>query len=69
MKLDTRSNRRQMLKNAVPLINDLFWEYDRLSSSGQETLDGLAKLFNLPTNEPIDEMLKLAVKHNEKRVK
>ena len=62
MKLDTRSNRRQMLKNAVPLINDLFWEYDRLSSSGQETLDGLAVLFSLPTNEQVEEALKEALK-------
>ena len=69
MKIDTRSNRRRMLKNAIPLINELFCDYDRLSSSGQETLDGLAKLFDLPTNEQVDEMLKLAVKHNEKRVK
>ena len=25
-------------------ISDLYWDYDRLSSSGQETLDKLAKL-------------------------
>ena len=27
------------------LIDDLYWEYDRMSSSGQATLDKLNKLF------------------------
>ena len=31
------------------LIVDLFWEYDRMSSSGQETLDKLAELMNVPS--------------------
>ena len=31
------------------LIVDLFWDYDRMSSSGQETLDKLAELMNVPS--------------------
>tara|TARA_X000001388_G_C2220411_1_gene118987 strand:- start:913 stop:1095 length:183 start_codon:yes stop_codon:yes gene_type:complete len=31
------------------LIVDLFWEYDRMSSSGQESLDKLAELMNIPS--------------------
>ena len=61
-KVDTRSNRRKMLKKAVPLINELFCDYNRLSSSGQEILDDLAKLFSLPTNKQVEEALKEALK-------
>ncbi len=32
------------------LVNDLYWEYNRMSSSGQETLDRIAKLCDVPTN-------------------
>ena len=34
-------------KKVENLIVDLFWEYDRMSSSGQETLDKLAELMNV----------------------
>ena len=33
-------------KNMTPLqrlVEDLYWEYDRMSSSGQQTLDKLAE--------------------------
>ena len=35
-------------------IDDLYWEYDRMSSSGTETLDRLAKVCNHPTNAQYD---------------
>ena len=38
-------------------IVDLCWEYDRMSSSGQETLDKLAKVLNIPTEEEQDKLL------------
>ena len=44
-----------MDKKIINLIDDLFWDYDRMSSSGQETLDKLAKLVGLPT---MDEGIK-----------
>ena len=31
----------------IELIQDLSWEYDRISSSGQETLDKLFKLLDM----------------------
>jgi hypothetical protein len=34
-------------------ISDLYWDYDRLSSSGQETLDTLAELYGVPTEEEV----------------
>tara|TARA_R110000764_G_C10692334_1_gene344021 strand:- start:262 stop:435 length:174 start_codon:yes stop_codon:yes gene_type:complete len=41
----------------LELIDELFWEYDRLSSDGQENLDELAKLVGLPTmNEGIKQV-------------
>lgn len=38
-------------------ISDLYWEYDRMSSSGQETLDKLATLYNIETNQELEERL------------
>ena len=29
-------------------VNDMYWEYDRMSSSGQETLDKMADILKLP---------------------
>ena len=43
-------------KQVCKLVDDLYWEYDRLSSSGQETLDELAKVFGLPTHETHDRL-------------
>ena len=39
------------------LIVDLFWEYDRMSSSGQETLDKLCKVLGIEIEKEIDELL------------
>ena len=33
------------------LLDDLGWEYDRMSSSGQETLEELWKIFGMKTFE------------------
>tara|TARA_B000000532_G_C18631955_1_gene304476 strand:- start:265 stop:546 length:282 start_codon:yes stop_codon:yes gene_type:complete len=37
------------------LITDLYWEFDRMSSSGQETLEELATLVGVPTEAEMDE--------------
>ena len=37
------------------LVADLYWEYDRMSSSGQATLDRLAKMSGLPTQADMDK--------------
>jgi|TARA_R110000787_G_scaffold13517_2_gene42494 hypothetical protein len=36
-------------------VIDLYWEYDRMSSSGQATLDRLAKMSGLPTQADMDK--------------
>ena len=38
-------------------ITDLYWEYDRMSRSGQFTLDSLAKLYGVETNKEMEERL------------
>ena len=39
------------------LVIDLCWEYDRMSSSGQETLDKLCKVLGIETEAEMDELL------------
>lgn len=36
------------------LVVDLNWEYQRMSSSGQETLDKINKVLKIPTQEEVD---------------
>ena len=36
---------RKKMTPIQKLIDDLYWEYDRMSSSGQATLDKLNKIF------------------------
>ena len=38
-------------------VSDLYWEYDRMSSSGQETLDKLATLYGIETDQELEERL------------
>ena len=46
-----------VIKKVRELIDDLFWEYDRLSSSGKAQLDEIATLLNLPTQAEIQEII------------
>ena len=50
-----KSKKRVQFENKMlrELVTDLFWEYDRMSSSGQKTLDNLAKLIGVPTEAEI----------------
>ena len=38
-------------------VTDLYWEYDRMSSSGQETLDKLASWVGVETDAQLQERL------------
>ena len=38
------------------LVIDLYWDFDRLTSSGKETLEKLAKLVGVPTEEEMNNM-------------
>ena len=44
---EENANFKKLAKYTIEDIDDLFWEYDRMSSSGQETLDRLAKMYNM----------------------
>ena len=39
------------------LVTDLYWEFDRMTSSGQETLDKLCKVLNIETDAEFTERL------------
>ena len=43
-------------KHICKLVDDLYWDYDRLSTSGQDTLDNLSKTLGLPTMEEVSRM-------------
>ena len=38
-------------------IEDLSFDYDRMSSSGQQTLDKIAGILGLPTENEVTEMM------------
>ena len=40
------------------LVNDLFWEYQRMSSSGKKTLDKIAVLVGVPTDAEMEKSSK-----------
>ena len=37
-------------------VSELYWDYDRMSSSGQETLNILAKLVGVPDEEELSKL-------------
>ena len=45
------------VKELRELVDDMYWEYDRMSSSGQFTLDSLAKLHGVETNQELERRL------------
>ena len=38
----------EIKKNLPDLVNDLGWEFERMSSSGQKTLNKIAKIIGVP---------------------
>jgi len=40
-----------LIKALQDKVNSMYWDYDRLSRSGQETLDEIATLVGLETEE------------------
>ena len=48
-------------------VTDLYWEYDRMSSSGQDTLDKLAKLYGIETNQELEQRLSKMSKEEMKQ--
>jgi len=48
----------------MQLVVDLYWDFDRLTSSGQETLEKLAKMVGVPTEEEMNNMSIEELKEN-----
>tara|TARA_B100000427_G_scaffold301341_1_gene284460 strand:- start:919 stop:1095 length:177 start_codon:yes stop_codon:yes gene_type:complete len=48
----------------IGLVTDLYWDFDRLTSSGQETLEELATLVGVPTEEEMNNMSIEELKEN-----
>ena len=59
--INERKNRTQKY------VSDLYWEYDRMSSSGQFTLDSLAKLYGVETNQELERRLSKMSKEEMKQ--
>ena len=38
------------IEKLYELVGDLFWDYDRMSSSGQKTLDKIGDLLKIPND-------------------
>ena len=47
-------DQRRKIQEAVM---DLYWDLDRMSDSGRETLNKLAKLVGVPDEEQMDKMV------------
>ena len=45
----------QKIKAIQDNVKDLYWEYDRMSSCGQKSLDALAKLTDVPTERQVQK--------------
>ena len=48
----------EKINKLLKLLVDLEWEYDRMSSSGQESLDKMFKLFGMRTHDEVQEIIK-----------
>lgn len=47
------------LEKIQNLVNDLGWDYDRMSSSGQETYDKLCKVLGLEMDYDFEELVSM----------
>ena len=49
------------MKELQELVDDMFWEYDRLSSSGQETLDKIADILGIEWGDSMKGMIRFCL--------
>ena len=49
--------KRSKIQELQVLVEDMYWEYDRVSSSGQKTLDKIAKLVGVKTEAEMNEVI------------
>ncbi len=53
------------MSKTTDLIVDLYWEYDRMSSDGQKSLDKLAKHHGILTEEECKQLTRYQEQANE----
>ena len=49
--------KRSKIQELQALVEDMYCEYDRVSSSGQKTLDKIAKLVGVKTEAEMNEVI------------
>jgi len=49
--LEENLNFKNLVAYTIQDLEDLFWDYDRMSTSGQETLDRLSRMYALNYEE------------------
>ena len=52
--LEENKNFKELVKYTIEDISDLFWEYDRMSKSGQQTYDRLSRMYAMKLEEKHD---------------
>ena len=49
--------KKNKIQELQALVEDMYWEYDRVSSSGQKTLDKIADLVGVKTEAEMNEII------------
>ena len=49
--------KKNKIQELQALVEDMYWEYDRVSSSGQKTLDKIADLVGVKTEAEMIEII------------
>ena len=48
---EENANFKKLVEYTIRDLEDLFWDYDRMSTSGQETLDRLSRMYAIKYEE------------------
>ena len=48
---EENNNFKKLVEYTIQDLEDLFWDYDRMSESGQETLDRLSRMYAMKLEE------------------
>ena len=60
---------QDMTDELIELADDLGWDYDRMSSSGQETLDKMYTVLGMQTMAELDELAKKEMNNERNKQK
>ena len=55
------------LQNLRELVDQMYWDWDRMSSSGQETLDKIADKLGLETSKEVESNVQKQIESLEER--